>query len=148
MERTELDDERIVIIDCPPSLGVLGINCLTAASELIVAVHPGRYELDGLRRLQATVDRLRERINPNLHTMGVVLTNCDVRKKVTAMVYDRVSRVYPVLGLIRRDAQLQYACGDGTILALPTPHSHALQEYAKVADHIKRKVWKKSTVAT
>lgn len=146
LAKTELHPDTIVLLDCPPSLGILAINCLTTADRLLMAVHPGRYELDGLKRLQATVDRIKQKINPELETLGVVLTNCDLRKKVTMLVLERLTRVYPVLGLIRRDAQLQYACGDGTIRFLKD--SHALREYGQVAKEIKELLWQNQTTPT
>ena len=144
LAKTDLDPDTFVLLDCPPSLGILAINCLSAADRLLMAVHPGRYELDGLKRLQATVDRIKQKINPELQTLGVVLTNCDLRKKITLMVLDRLSRVYPVLGMIRRDAQLQYACGDGTIRFLRD--SHAMGEYGQVAQKIQELVWQTQTL--
>ncbi|REJ92511.1 MAG: ParA family protein [Planctomycetota bacterium] len=146
LAQTSLDPDTIVLLDCPPSLGILAINCLTAADRLLMAVHPGRYELDGLKRLQATVDRIKQKINPDLQTLGVVLTNCDLRKKITMLVLERITAVYPVLGLIGRDAQLQYACGDGTIRFLKD--SRAMREYANVAQEIKQLVWQNHPAQT
>lgn len=144
LAKTDLPPNTIVLIDCPPSLGILAINCLAAADRLLMAVHPGRYELDGLKRLQSTVDRLKQKINPDLETIGVVLTNCDFRKKVTMMVLERLSRVYPVLGMVRRDAQLQYACGDGTIRFLKD--SPAMRDYDQIATRVKELVWQNQTI--
>lgn len=144
--KTDLEPNTIVLLDCPPSLGILAINCLAAADRLLMAVHPGRYELDGLKRLQVTVDRIKQKINPDLETLGVVLTNCDLRKKVTMLVLERLTRVYPVLGLVRRDAQLQYACGDGTIRFLKD--SHAMEEYGEVAQRVKEIVWQTQPIET
>jgi chromosome partitioning protein len=146
LAKTDLDPNTIVLLDCPPSLGVLSINCLAAADRLLVAVHPGRFELDGLKRLHATVDRIKQKINPNLQTIGVVLTNCDLRKKITMLVLERLTAVYPVLGMIRRDAQLQYACGDGTIRFLR--ESHAMAEYGQVARELKQLIWHTSPIPT
>ncbi|MEX0704708.1 MAG: ParA family protein [Planctomycetales bacterium] len=139
---TDLPPETLVLLDCPPSLGILGINCLAAADRLVMAVHPGRYELDGLKRLQVTVDRIKQKINPDLQITGALLTNVDLRKKISMMVLERLSRVYPVLGLIRRDAQLQYACGDGTIRFLSPENSHALGQYAEAGEKLREIVWK------
>lgn len=145
LSRTELTSETIVLIDCPPSLGILSINGLVAADRLLIAVHPGRFELDGLKRLQGTVDRIKQKINPELRTVGIVLCNCDMRKKITMLVLERLTQVYNVLGIIRRDAQLQYATGDGMIRFLRPEQSHAMGEYAEVADRIKELVWQPET---
>lgn len=148
LSKTTLPDKTVIILDCPPSLGVLAVNCLVAAQFLLVTVMPGKYELDGLKRLQATVDRLTERINPDLEVAGVVLTNCDSRKKITGLVQERLSNVYEILGTVHGDAQLQYACGDGTLLYLQSARSRALREYGQVAEKLASKVWKKEAVRT
>lgn len=148
LANTELPDETVIILDCPPSLGVLAVNCLVAAQFLVVTVTPGKYELDGLKRLQTTVDRLKERINPDLEMSGVVMTNCDSRKKITGMVQEKLSSVYEILGTVHGDAQLQYACGDGTLLYLQASRSRALREYGDVANKLTEKIWNKEPVQT
>lgn len=142
LEQSGLPDETLVLLDCPPSLGLLAVNCLAAADKLLVVVHPGGFELRALVHLQDTVRVLKERVNPELTLIGAVLTKCDMRKKITELVRQEVSRVYDLLGVVRSDAQLQYACSDGTMLELKTDDSHALAEYAGVAERLTNLVWK------
>ena len=88
----------IVLIDCPPSLGVLAVNCLTAAKRIVIVVQPGGFELQALVHFEETVKLLREWVNPNLQIVGAVLTNCHARRKLTGQVADEVARAYPLLG--------------------------------------------------
>lgn len=126
LERTDLPEDVLVIVDCPPSLGVLAINCLTAANNVIVVVQPRGFELRALAHLQETAGVLKERINPSLSIMGAVLTNAHTRRAITEQVKAEVSRHYPILGLVRADAQLLYATTQGNLLDLRK--SNALED--------------------
>jgi chromosome partitioning protein len=85
---------EFVFIDCPPSLGVLTVNALTAAHEVIVPVQAEYYALEGLAQLLETVDLVRERLNPELRILGVVVTMLDGRtrlgREVVAEVRDNL----------------------------------------------------------
>lgn len=70
LEQTGLRADTIVLIDCPPSLGVLVLNCLAAAGGLIVTVQPGGFELHALVHLHMTVSAVQQRINPDLTVLG------------------------------------------------------------------------------
>jgi chromosome partitioning protein len=85
-----------VFIDCPPSLGVLTVNGLTAAEEVLVPVQAEYYALEGLAQLLETVDLVRSRLNPGLTVLGVVVTMLDGRtrlgKEVAAEVRSHLGR--------------------------------------------------------
>jgi chromosome partitioning protein len=140
LNKTSIPENATVIIDCPPSLGVLTVNCLAAAQKLIVTVHPGGLEMKALYFLQQTVDEIRERINRELEVAGIILTNCDMRKRVTEEARREIRRRYDVLGLVRQDSQLSYATGSGNMLNLRD--THGFTEYAGVAEHLMKKIWK------
>ena len=140
LKKTKLPPDATVIIDCPPSLGVLTVNCLAAAQKLIVTVHPGGLEMKALFFLQQTVDEIRERINAELEILGIILTNCDMRKRVTEEARREIRRRYDVLGLIRQDSRLSYATGSGNMLNLMNTHGFA--EYASAAQLLTKKLWK------
>ena len=76
LEKTRLLENAVVLVDSPPSLGILALNCLTAAGGLIVAVQPGGFELHALASLETSVRMIRERVNPDLNVLGILLTYC------------------------------------------------------------------------
>ena len=79
-----------VIIDCPPSLGMLTVNALTAASSILVPLQCEFYALEGLSQLMRTVEAVRAGLNGELRMQGIVLTMFDSRNKLSAMVANDV----------------------------------------------------------
>lgn len=75
-----------IIIDCPPALGLLTINALSAAHSMLIPVQAEYYALEGLGQLLATVQRVKEAINPSLDLLGVVLTMYDKRTSLSEQV--------------------------------------------------------------
>jgi chromosome partitioning protein len=130
LEKSRLPDNTWVLLDCPPSLGVLAVNCLAAAGGLLTVVQPGGFELHALVHLHMTVEAIQERLNPDLHVLGAVITNAHRRRRITDQVGLEVGRVYPVLGTVRTDARLLAATSSGKLHRLTT--SKALEDYAQV----------------
>ncbi len=79
-----------VIVDCPPSLGLLTLNALTAADAVLIPLQCEYYALEGLARLLDTVERIRRALNPGLELEGIVLTMVDLRANLTRQVTDQV----------------------------------------------------------
>ena len=131
LQKTPIAEGTTVIIDSPPSLGVLSTNTLAAATSILIVLQPGGYEMRALARFIEVVEELKELgVNPTLKVAGVILTNCQHRRRINDQVEEEVSPIYPVLGRIRAEADLMYATTDGTILALKK--SHALDDYRNV----------------
>ncbi len=80
------NDFDYVIIDCPPSLGILTINALVASHSVIIPLQCEFYALEGLSHLIKSINRIKKRLNPNLKLDGVVLTMYDKRNKLTAQI--------------------------------------------------------------
>jgi chromosome partitioning protein len=134
LEKTSLPSNAVVLLDCPPSLGVLAVNCLTAAGGLLAVIQPGGFELHALAHLHVTTQAIRERVNPDLHILGAVITNAHRRRVITDQVRMEVGHLYPLLGTIRADARLLYATTAGAIHRLT--RSKALDDYAKVVEQL------------
>jgi len=85
-----VDGYDYVFIDCPPSLGVLTVNALAAAREVIVPVQAEYYALEGLAQLLETIELVRDRLNPGLEVLGVLLTMYDGRTRLSREVAEEV----------------------------------------------------------
>lgn len=134
LEKTELGKGTTVIIDSPPSLGVLAVNCLAAARGLAVVVQPGGFELRALAHLEEVIHILNERVNPALSIVGAIMTNCQTRRSINEQVRAEVRRLYTDLGQVRSDSKLLYATTEGNILQLKS--SNAMDDYAEVLSRL------------
>ena len=126
----------ICLIDCPPSLGLLTLNALTAADALLVPLQCEFFALEGLSQLLQTVERVQERFNPDLGILGIVLTMYDRRNRLTDQVAEDVRSCLHDLvfeSVIPRNVRLSEAPSHG-LPALIYDHSCAgSQAYMKLA---------------
>jgi chromosome partitioning protein len=86
---------RVVVVDCPPALGLLTVNALAAADWVLIPVQCEFYSLDGLARLLHTIEATRQGLNPRLRVLGVVLTMFDRRNRLAHQVAEEVERHFP-----------------------------------------------------
>lgn len=84
-----------ILIDCPPSLGLLTVNALCAATELLVPLQCEYYALEGIAQLLMTYELVRKRLNTNLDILGVVLTMYDSRNRLSWQVKNEVRKAFP-----------------------------------------------------
>jgi len=89
------DEYDFIILDCPPSLGILTVNALCAAKELLVPLQCEYYALEGIAQLLMTFELVRKRLNPDLMVLGVVLTMYDSRNRLSWQVKNEVRRAFP-----------------------------------------------------
>ncbi|WP_225207101.1 ParA family protein [Novosphingobium huizhouense] len=126
----------ICLIDCPPSLGLLTLNALTAADALLVPLQCEFFALEGLSQLLQTVERVQERFNPDLGILGIVLTMYDRRNRLTDQVAEDVRSCLHDLvfeAVIPRNVRLSEAPSHG-LPALIYDHACAgSQAYMKLA---------------
>lgn len=129
----------IALIDCPPSLGLLTLNALTAADSLLVPLQCEFFALEGLSQLLQTVERVQERFNADLGILGVVLTMFDRRNRLTDQVSDDVRSCLGELvfeSVIPRNVRLSEAPSHG-VPALIYDHACAgSQAYMKLAREV------------
>jgi chromosome partitioning protein len=125
-----------VFVDCPPSLGLLTVNALTAADAVLVPLQCEYYALEGLSQLIATVHLVRDHLNPALEVNGVVLTMYDGRTNLSAEVAAEVRRhldgaVYETV--VPRSVRLAEAPSHGKPIAAYAPESRGAEAYRALA---------------
>lgn len=121
-----------VLIDSPPSLGLLTINALVAATEAVIPVQAEFYALEGLSQLTRVVNRVREALNPQLHVSGVLVTMYDGRTRLAVEVLDELGRYFPdqiFKTQIPRNVRLSEAPSFGKPVLLFDPKSRGAQAY-------------------
>jgi len=128
--RPVMGDFDFVIVDCPPSLGLLTINALTAADGVLIPVQCEYYALEGLTKLLETVRLVKTQLNPALEVFGVVMTMYDRRTRLSQQVVDEVrdffgDRVFDTL--IPRSVRLSEAPSFGQPITLYDPSGAALR---------------------
>ncbi|MDT8903347.1 AAA family ATPase [Selenomonadales bacterium 4137-cl] len=128
-----------VIIDCPPSLGLLTINALTAANSVIIPIQCEFYALEGLTQLMNTISLVQKNLNPGLTLEGVVLTMFDARTNLSIQVVDEVKshlrhKVYQTI--IPRNVRLSEAPSHGQPVIKYDPKSKGAEVYFDLAKEV------------
>ena len=128
-----------ILIDCPPSLGLLTVNALVAADAVLVPVQCEYYALEGLAQLLATIDAVRSRLNATLEVLAIVLTMEDRRNRLSMQVTEEVIRHFPQLVArvrIPRAVRLAEAPSHGQPITMYDPGSRAAQAYGDLAQEL------------
>jgi chromosome partitioning protein len=130
-----------VILDCPPSLGLLTVNALTAADRVIVPLQCEYFALEGLTHLMATIDRIRGSLNPTLEVEGIVLTMFDGRNSLTHQVADEVRGHFHVFDtVIPRNVRLSEAPSHGKPALLYDAQSRGALAYLGLARELSERL--------
>jgi len=128
-----------LIIDCPPSLGLLTINGLTAADSVLVPLQCEYYALEGLSALLETVELIRQRLNPALGIEGLLLTMFDTRNSLCHQVVEEVRRHFPEQvfdTIIPRNVRLSESPSHGLPAVVYDPTSRGAEAYRALAREI------------
>jgi chromosome partitioning protein len=127
-----------VLIDCPPSLGLLTVNALTAADEVIVPVQCEYLALEGLTQLTATLELVRRNLNSSLKLRGLLLTMFDARTNLSQQVADEVRTHFAntFKTVIPRSVRLSEAPSHGLPIFTYDPSSRGARAYDELADEL------------
>ena len=131
-----------VLIDCPPSLELLTLNCLCAADTVLVPVQCEYYALEGLSDLLSTVRVVKRRLNPGIELEGLLLTMYDGRTNLSMQVAEEVKRHFPgqvYATVIPRNVRLAEAPSYGKPVTAYDPYSRGAEAYRLLAEEIAAK---------
>lgn len=136
---TVLDKYDFVLIDCPPSLGLLTINALAASSGVLVPIQGEYYALEGLTQLIDTINLVKKHLNPQIGVFGVVITMYDGRTQLTRQVAAEVRKYFGEKvfdTVIPRNVRLAEAPSFGKTIAEYDPKSKGGLAYAELAKEV------------
>jgi chromosome partitioning protein len=125
-----------IFLDCPPSLGLITVNALTAAEELLVPIQCEYYALEGLGQLLRNVSLVQQNINQELRLTGIVMTMFDPRTKLSEQVVEEVQRYFGDIvydTIIPRTVRLSEAPGYGVPITVYDPRSKGAESYRSLA---------------
>lgn len=133
----------IVLIDCPPSLSLLTVNAFIAADRLLLPVQAEFYALEGLSQLLETMKLVRERLNPGLDILGVILTMYDSRTTLSQQVYEEVKKYLPdkvCQTVIPRNVRLAEAPSHGLPVGMYDRWSKGARAYRALAKELGKRL--------
>ncbi|MEA4973122.1 Sporulation initiation inhibitor protein Soj [bioreactor metagenome] len=137
-------DFDFVIIDCPPSLGVVTINALAAADTVLVPVQCEYFALEGMEQLFHTIGLVQNRLNPDLEVEGVAFTMFDSRTNLSLEVVEEVKKVLKpdmYSSIIPRNVRLGEAPSYGLPITIYDPKSKGAESYRELAEKVMDKEW-------
>ena len=133
------DNYDYIILDCPPALGMLTVNAMTASNTVLVPIQCEFYALDGLSQLIYTIDLIKENLNPDLYIEGVVFTMYDARTNLSLQVVENVKdnlnqAIYKTI--IPRNVRLAEAPSHGLPINLYDRKSTGAEAYKLLAEEV------------
>lgn len=131
------DEYDYIFIDCPPSLGLLTINSLTAVDSVLIPIQCEYYALEGVSQLMSTIELVKKSLNPNLEIQGVVLSMFDGRTNLSIAVVEEVKKYFRekvYTTVIPRNVRLAEAPSFGMPIFQYDPHSRGAEAYNEFAD--------------
>ena len=139
------DNYDFIIIDCPPSLGLVTLNALSTADTVLVPVQCEYFALEGLEQLFHTISLVKKRLNPNLEVEGVAFTMFDARTNLSLEVVEEVKKILtPAMysSVIPRNVRLGEAPSYGLPITIYDSKSKGSESYRALAEKVINKEWK------
>ena len=136
---SERDNYHYILLDCPPSLGLLTVNALTAADSLLIPIQSEYYALEGLGALLETLSLVQRRLNTPLQLEGIVITMFDSRNRISHQVVEEIRSHFPdklFRTVIRRNVRLSESPSYGKPVCLYDPTSAGAQDYGDLAKEL------------
>jgi len=133
----------VIVIDTPPTLGLITVNALVAASHVLIPIQSSYFALEGADDLLETIEKVKARPNPKLELLGVVVTLHDKRTTLAREVYDQIQRVFgPKLfqTVITKSVRLEESPAYKESIFSFAPHSSGAIEYAKLCEEVLSRV--------
>jgi chromosome partitioning protein len=136
---SQQDHYDFIFLDCPPSLGLLTLNALTAADSLLIPIQSEYYALEGLGSLLETMNLVQTELNPNLRLEGIVITMFDSRNRISHQVVEEVRSHFPdklFKTIVRRNVRLSESPSYGKPVYLYDVASTGTQDYLELAKEL------------
>lgn len=133
------DDYDYVLIDCSPSLGLITVNCLTAADSVIIPVQCEYFALEGISKLLNTIKIIKSKLNPSLEIEGFLLTMYDARLRLANQIYEEVKKHFREMvftTVIQRNIKLSEAPSYGQPVLLYDPESKGSYNHMQLAKEL------------
>lgn len=137
-------DYDYIFIDCPPSLGLLSINALTAATDVLIPVQTEYYALEGLSQLLSVIQQVRQALNPGLNLLGVVMTMYDSRNSLSDQVKAELERHFEAKvfkTVVPRNVRLAEAPSFGRTIFEHDKWSKGARSYKALAKELEKKLY-------
>lgn len=134
-----LNDYEFILIDCPPSLGLLTVNAMTASTDVLVPIQCEYYALEGVSQLLTTIRLIQKNLNPNLGILGILLTMFDKRVNLSMQVAKEVHRYFKekvFRSVIPRNIKLTEAPSFGKPIFLYDIRSPGAMSYLNLANEV------------
>lgn len=131
-----------IIIDCPPSLGLLTLNCLAAADGVVIPLLCEFYSLEGISQLTQTIRHVKSRVNPSLELIGVLVNMYDGRLTLTVQVMEEIKRYFGAKLFARpvpRNVKLSEAPSYGVPIDIYDKYSKGARAYEEVTEELIRR---------
>lgn len=133
------DDYDYILIDCPPSLGILPLNALSCSDMAIIVVEPAKFSLDGMKKIFTAMDKVQTRINPELNDYRILMTRYSSTKIIHQNVVENIrgrfeSKAFKAI--VRSNVSLEEAAMQGLDIFRYAPKSNGATDYKKICKEL------------